>query len=176
MQKSADRSSWGRPQGTPPYLRLILLVLTCVLLWMNRVSDAQTTAGGSFYVSPAGSDSNPGSLTSPWKTITHAVLSTNGGDTIFLRGGNYRETEIWIRDAQGMGGSPGKFKTIQNYNGEQPILRNTNGIYLSASWIRIQGITVPGIGHQHQHLGRDTPEQYPNRRQLVRRRHKWCGH
>src|SRR5262249_55178463 len=120
--------------------------LSCVLLWMTPFSAAQTAAGGNFYVSPAGSDSNSGSLTSPWKTITHAVLGTHPGDTIFLRAGTYREAEIWIRDIRGMGGSPGKFKTIQNYNGEQPVLQNTNGIWLSASWIRVQGLQFQGVG------------------------------
>ena len=75
----------------------------------------------------------------------HAVLHTQPGDSIFLRGGTYKELEIWIRDARGMGGSPGRFKTIQNYNGEHAILQNTNGIYLSASWIRIQGIQFQGV-------------------------------
>jgi hypothetical protein len=122
---------------------LILLALACVLLLITTVSDAQTT-GGNFYVSPTGDDSNAGSLSTPWKTITHAVLSTHAGDTIFLRGGTYQETEIWIRDS--MGGSPGNFKTIQNYNGEQPVLQNQKGINLSASWIRIQGIQFQGVG------------------------------
>jgi hypothetical protein len=142
MQKYGDVKLL-RDQPSHP-LRLILLALACVLLWMTTVSDAQTTAGGNFYVSPTGDDSNAGSLSTPWKTITHAVLSTHAGDTIFLRGGTYQETEIWIRDS--MGGSPGNFKTIQNYNGEQPVLQNQKGINLSASWIRIQGIQFQGVG------------------------------
>ena len=147
MQKYRElRLSRDQAWGTWHQLRLILLPLACLLLWMTTVSDAQTTAGGNFYVSPMGDDSNSGSLSTPWKTITHAVLSTHPGDTIFLRGGTYQETEIWISDSRNMGGSPGNFKTIQNYDGEQPILQNQKGINLSASWVRIQGIQFQGVG------------------------------
>jgi len=62
--------------------------MACDLLWMTTVSDAQATADGNFYVSPTGSDSNSGLLSTPWQTITHAVLSTHVGDTIFFSG-NY---------------------------------------------------------------------------------------
>jgi hypothetical protein len=144
MQKYGEIKLLRDQPGTSHQPRLILLALACVLLLMTTISDAQTTMGGSFYVSPSGDDSNPGSLSTPWKTITHAALSTHAGDTIFLRGGTYQETEISISDS--MGGSPGNFKTIQNYNGEQPVLQNQKGINLTASWIRIQGIQFQGVG------------------------------
>jgi parallel beta-helix repeat protein len=157
MQKNRElRLLRDQAWRTSHQLRLILLALACVLSWMTTVSDAQTTAGGNFYVSPIGDDSNSGSLSTPWKTITHAVLSTHPGDTIFLRGGTYQETEIWIRDSRG--GSPGNFKTIQNYNGEQPILQNQKGISLSASWIRIQGIQFQGVGVNSNTLDGTVPD------------------
>lgn len=42
-----------------------------------------------FYLSPNGNDSNIGSSTAPWKTITHAVESVSPGDTVTLKNGIY---------------------------------------------------------------------------------------
>ncbi len=44
-----------------------------------------------YYVSTDGSDTNPGTSNSPWKTITHAVNNLKAGDSLFIRGGVYQE-------------------------------------------------------------------------------------
>ena len=46
-------------------------------------------AGASFYISPDGSDSHPGTLERPWKTFMHATLQLRAGDTLHVRGGVY---------------------------------------------------------------------------------------
>jgi hypothetical protein len=40
----------------------------------------------------AGNDQNPGSLSSPWKTITKANTQLQPGDTVYIRKGTYQET------------------------------------------------------------------------------------
>ena len=45
----------------------------------------------SFYVSTAGSDSNPGTQTAPWRTIQHAADTVRAGSTVNVRGGVYEE-------------------------------------------------------------------------------------
>src|SRR6266567_4584901 len=45
-----------------------------------------------YFVSTTGSDSNTGSQSSPFLTITHAFSVMVAGDTTFLRGGAYNES------------------------------------------------------------------------------------
>src|SRR5437016_2111645 len=71
---------------------------------VTAVSQADTTKSASaqvtitpvigiaFYVSTTGSDSNPGTVTSPWRTIQHASNSVQAGDTVYVRGGVYNES------------------------------------------------------------------------------------
>ncbi|MEO1376415.1 MAG: right-handed parallel beta-helix repeat-containing protein [Cyanobacteria bacterium J06635_10] len=52
-------------------------------------------AGSNYYVSPSGSDNNPGTQSQPWKTINYAVSQgspVTAGDTILVQPGVYTET------------------------------------------------------------------------------------
>lgn len=42
-----------------------------------------------YYVSPTGSDVNPGTMSAPWKTLQYAVDHVPDGSTIHIRGGEY---------------------------------------------------------------------------------------
>ncbi|HEU5080599.1 MAG TPA: carbohydrate-binding protein [Opitutaceae bacterium] len=64
-------------------LRPALKVLSLVLL--VPVSAFAAT----FYVSPTGSDSNPGTQAAPFRSITRAQSAASSGDTVLLRGGTY---------------------------------------------------------------------------------------
>ncbi|MBU6414829.1 fibronectin type III domain-containing protein [Patescibacteria group bacterium] len=58
----------------------------------SNVASATTTAPiTDFYVAPGGSDTNSGSATSPWKTITHAGLVITPGSTVHVASGTYQE-------------------------------------------------------------------------------------
>jgi len=50
--------------------------------------------GNTFYVSTSGSDTNPGTLAQPWKTVTYASANTNPGDTIYIKAGLYNENIV----------------------------------------------------------------------------------
>ncbi|MFK4834312.1 DUF1565 domain-containing protein [Microbacterium sp. ZW T2_14] len=51
-----------------------------------------------FFVSPAGSDSNPGSKGAPFKTLLRAQEAASAGDVVYIRGGVYDEFEITETD------------------------------------------------------------------------------
>ncbi len=51
----------------------------------------QTHTPITYYVSPAGSDSAPGTLSQPFATVQHGVNQLLAGDTLTLRVGNYHE-------------------------------------------------------------------------------------
>lgn len=49
---------------------------------------------GVFYIAPSGSDSSPGTITRPWRTIRKAANTLAAGDTVYIRSGTYRERVI----------------------------------------------------------------------------------
>jgi len=61
------------------------------------------------YVSPAGSDAGRGRVTSPWRTVTHAVDAAPNGATVVLREGTYGESVTIPK---------GTRLTLQSYPGE----------------------------------------------------------
>jgi hypothetical protein len=63
------------------FTKLMLLVAT---LAMSNLASAAT-----YYVGPGGSDTNAGSLASPWRTFQKAQSAAAAGDTIYFRGGTY---------------------------------------------------------------------------------------
>ena len=56
----------------------------------TAVGDQTTSAAGTtFYVSPSGNDSNPGTTGSPWKTINKGLANMQAGRTLVLKDGTY---------------------------------------------------------------------------------------
>lgn len=74
-------------------------------------------SNGTYYVSTNGQDSNPGSLSSPFKTIQHAADIAQAGDVVLVRGGTYKE-HINIE----VSGTSSKPIAFANYPGEKPVI------------------------------------------------------
>src|SRR5439155_15657990 len=97
-----------------------------------------------YYVSTTGSDSNPGTITQPFRTLNHAVAVLHPGDTLYVRGGTY---------AEGLnndipGGTAAAPVTIAGYSGETAIIEPSSGdiavqIY-SQSYIVLQNLVIDG--------------------------------
>ena len=60
-----------------------------------------STPAATWYVSPTGSDQNPGAAEAPFRTVQHAVNVLQPGDVLIIRPGIYREAIVIER-----GGSP----------------------------------------------------------------------
>ena len=71
---------------------------------------------GAYFVSNAGSDSNPGTQASPWLTVGDAISAVPSGSTIVLRGGTYRGGGLNVS---------GKQLTLQGYPHEQAWLKGS---------------------------------------------------
>lgn len=69
-------------------------------------------AAATLYVSPAGSDDNPGTLSSPFRTISHCGQVAGPGDTCYVEQGTYHEQVSFP-----FGGTPGAPKIFASYNG-----------------------------------------------------------
>jgi parallel beta-helix repeat protein len=92
----------------------------------GRVSIKDTNypiPSGAFFVATNGSDSNPGTQATPWRTIQKAVSAAPSGSTIVIRQGTYRESVT-------LGG---KALTLQPYPHEQVWLK---GSVIVPDWVR----------------------------------------
>jgi len=61
------------------------------VLFLFLLSCATNLVATTYYVSPTGNDSNLGSLSQPWRTITHAAQTVVAGDTVVVEDGTYVE-------------------------------------------------------------------------------------
>ncbi|MCX7714056.1 MAG: right-handed parallel beta-helix repeat-containing protein [Chthoniobacterales bacterium] len=75
---------------------------------------------GVYYVAPQGNDAWPGTLSRPWRTIQKAASVLTPGDTVFVRGGVYREAVT-----MNVSGEPARPITFAAYPRERPILDGT---------------------------------------------------
>jgi len=102
--------------------------------------------------SPAGSDSNSGTIGSPWLTLNKAWTVVTAGDTIYMRGGTY------IYAAQqyltGESGTSGNLIKIWAYSGELPIItrggsfsttESNAGIFFTGNYVHFKGLTITGF-------------------------------
>ena len=74
------------------------------------------------YVSPIGSDANPGSLQLPFKTIQKAIDASGGKqiDTIFIKGGVYQLNAPLVFKPENSATASGL--TIRNYRNESVVI------------------------------------------------------
>ncbi|HEX8254084.1 MAG TPA: right-handed parallel beta-helix repeat-containing protein [Thermoanaerobaculia bacterium] len=91
-----------------------------LVVLFTLITSAASAA--TFYVDDAGSDSNPGTLASPFRTITYGLTFIDGpNDVLYVRGGTYAEKVlIWNKH-----GSAGNEIWIKGYNGEKPVIDGT---------------------------------------------------
>ncbi len=91
-------------------------------------TTAYVIPGGAFFVSvTSGSDAARGTLSAPWKTISHAISAAPSGSTLVIRAGVYREG-LTIN---------GKRLTLQPYPNEAVFVRGSNVV---TSWVASAGV------------------------------------
>jgi len=106
-----------------------------------------------YFVSTAGSDTNSGTILSPFATITMAISVAVPGDTMYVRGGTYLLTAT-ISIGSSKSGTAGAWYHLYAYPGDsvRPLLDfsgepfGSRGIYLRAGYWHIRGFDVRGAG------------------------------
>ena len=69
-----------------------------------------------------GSDTNPGTIEHPWKSVAKAATSMRAGDTVFIRAGTYQlSNSIRLRNS----GSEGRPITFTAYKDEAVIINGS---------------------------------------------------
>src|SRR5205807_3244735 len=92
----------GGPMSASAYGRIPVIIFAALALaacpWKKHKHDDDERAGPSIhYVSaPAGLDTNPGTQSLPFKTITHAMsVATTSGSTVHVAPGTYTSGETF---------------------------------------------------------------------------------
>ncbi len=102
-----------------------------------------------YYVALNGSDSNAGTLGSPFRTIEKAVTLVQSGQTVYVRGGTYNLTATI---AIAKSGAPNSVISLFAFQDERPVLNfsgqafGSAGIKLTGSYWHIRGIDITGAG------------------------------
>lgn len=100
---------------------ILILSLSMLIFTLPDPTFAQLNnninSGTDYYVSPAGSDLNPGTLDQPFATIQKAANVAKEGSTVYIRGGVYNQ-KVRVTHS-GASGAP---ITFQNYQDEKVIL------------------------------------------------------
>jgi hypothetical protein len=116
-------------------LMSVILMLTAFLLLFGNSPTVHASIQATYYVSPNGNNSNPGTEALPFRTIEKArdvVSLINGnmtGDIIIkLKGGRYEISDTIVFDANNSG-TNGYHIIYQNYSNEAPII--DGGIVIS---------------------------------------------
>jgi hypothetical protein len=96
-------------------------------------------------MAPNGSDSNPGTITAPWRTISASSAKLRPGDTLYARGGTYTgQASVSWRSPSGTASAPITWKA---YPGETPVFDGqavgSNFMTIVATdWLIFDGITI----------------------------------
>ena len=94
------------------YLLKTPILLAAALFVVAGIAGAANA--NIYYVSPAGKNSNPGTIKKPWKTIQYAADKLVAGDTLYIRKGTYKERVVPKNS-----GEAGKYIVYSAYRGEK---------------------------------------------------------
>jgi len=100
--------------------------------YSNEASATLAHTPTTYYVSPSGNDSSPGTFTQPFATVQHGVNQLFAGDTLTLRAGSYHEIVTVARS--GTAHAP---ITIAAYPGETPTLVGAQ--FVNGPWTLYSG-------------------------------------
>lgn len=133
------------------------------LLTLISTFSPLTSTATPHFISPNGSDTNPGTISQPFATLQHANTLVAPGDTVFIRGGTYRIPADQIAHRKGIfariihldrSGAPDRRINYHAYRNERPIFdfsavkptgHRVHAISVPASWIHLKGLEVIGV-------------------------------
>ena len=127
-----------------PFMSPLLRCSSVALVLINFFLGSSRSVATDYYVSPAGNNSNPGTLAQPWATIAKGISTAGAGDTVFVRAGTYAEK----LNLNGKIGTAANRITYRNYPAESPIIdpSSTTGAAIvrlrNCKYITIQGFEI----------------------------------
>lgn len=112
-------------------IKILIFFGSSIVCTIFFTQNAKAT--NQYYVSSStGSDSNPGTIDAPWKTMQKAADTAIAGDTVNVRSGSYGRT-IFKHS-----GTTDNYITFKAYTGEKPLLTGT-------AWVGFDGYSVSNL-------------------------------
>jgi hypothetical protein len=139
------------------YLKLFGFLLVLALFIMGQTSCSKCSGASTgdvinpakvYYVSPTGSNSNPGTLAKPWATPGYGSRQLRPGDTLIILGGRYilsqYDDDIIIPQYSG---NPNAWITIKGEEGNRPVLAGRDNLLTAIdisgkSYVRIENLEI----------------------------------
>ena len=98
-------------------MKRVLLILSCISIWLSL-------SGSTYYISPDGNDSNPGTINQPFYSLSKAWTVVSAGDLVYMRGGTYKyNSQQYLVEKNG---NSGNYIKIFAYPGEKPVITRPN--------------------------------------------------
>lgn len=108
-----------------------------------------------FYVAPDGDDGHAGTIDAPFATVEQGEAAASPGDTVYIRGGEYKfsGTDRTVGVSFTKSGSEGKPIHYFAYQGETPIFdlfqvmpqARVTGLDVHCNYIHVRGLEVRGV-------------------------------
>ena len=117
-------------------------------------STNNTSTGNVYYIASTGNDSNPGTLSQPWRTIYKASNMVRAGDSVYLRGGTYQESNTFYPSGTQtapitVAGYPGEVAIIDGNSYQVPSKNSGDAlIQVYGDWYNILNLTITKSGDQ----------------------------
>lgn len=147
-----------------PIIKFLMFIKTpkYFLILVLSLFYAQSFAA-KYYVAPNGSDTNTGTINSPFLSIQRSQDAVSAGDTVYVRGGTYMMTESQIALKSSIfayvtylnkSGTAGKMIKYWAYPGEKPVFNYSNvkpanyrvhAFEVVGSYIHLKGLEVVGV-------------------------------
>ena len=127
-----------------------LVVLVCMLANVARTEGAADSEkpGRVLYVSPDGSDDNPGTEARPWATPGYGSRQLRAGDTLIIRAGRYvltryDEDVLWPQAS----GTAKAWITIRGEKGARPVLAGGDDLAMAVclrgvEYVRLENLEI----------------------------------
>ncbi len=112
------------------YLATVWNACSTATSQIAQLTLGQPPTDGTYFVSPTGNDSNPGTEAAPFYSLSKAVALAQPGNVIYMRGGTYPYTSTITIDRSG---TPTNWIRLFAYPGERPVLNFSNQPYGSAN-------------------------------------------
>ena len=123
---------------------ILQLVLTAAALLCAATLHARNVRPARYYVAENGDDAAKGSMRRPFRTINRALQEACAGDTVFVRGGTYREQVEFPAS-----GRADARIVLKAYPGERAVISGEGlGVEVRTDMLLIRGrshITVEGL-------------------------------